>query len=203
MSDKKMKLAWYSGGVLIFGLSILFVSCTGLVKPTTPPLPVAVIVPPLIPHPLEGWADCRVCHATGFAGAPQMPSNHSERPSDVCLSCHAEASVSNGDSAPQTKSTSTTNATTTPSPAVKTAVAVILAKELYSAKCAACHGANRQGIPGFASALTPESLVVFSDNQIRGVIADGKPGTAMPAFKGSLTTEEINALLQFIKNTSP
>ncbi len=74
---------------------------------------------------------------------------------------------------------------------------------LFEANCAACHGANRQGISGLGPTLTPQSLAELSDTEIRDTILNGRPGTAMAGFKGRLNQEEIDALLQLIKHTSP
>lgn len=188
----KVKSAWYLGGVLVIGLSVLAVSCA-LVEPPVPAPPVATIVPPVIPHSLEGRADCRLCHEKGVGGAPQFPADHSRRPSDVCRTCHQEASVKNGGGAP----------IPIPMPPVEKTPAAVSATELFSNRCAVCHGSNRQGVPGLAPALTAESLTGRSDTEIKGAILDGRPGTAMPAFKGSLSPEEIDALLHLIKSPSP
>lgn len=85
----------------------------------------------------------------------------------------------------------------------ETAPSGIVAEELYGASCEACHGAVRQGVSGLAPALTPDSLAASSDADIRDAIADGVPGTAMPPFKGRLTSDEIDALLQLIKGVLP
>ncbi len=77
------------------------------------------------------------------------------------------------------------------------------AKALFGTNCAACHGINRQGTPGLAPALTPESLAALSDDAIRNTILKGKPNTAMSAFEGRLSVDEISALIQLIKRTSP
>ncbi|MBI2287906.1 MAG: c-type cytochrome [Chloroflexi bacterium] len=188
----KVKSAWYLGGVLVLGLTVLAISCA-LIEPPVPPLPVPTISPPVIPHSLEGRADCRLCHEAGIGGAPKFPADHNQRPSDVCLTCHVEAPGKNG---------VTTPLTVPPHPVEITPTAVS-AKELYGAKCAVCHGANRQGVTGLAPALTPESLATLSDTETRNAMLDGRPGTAMPGFKGALTLEEIDALLQFIKSASP
>ena len=42
-----------------------------------------------VPHPIEGRADCRACHETGVAGAPQFPTDHADRSNEVCIECHA------------------------------------------------------------------------------------------------------------------
>lgn len=194
MSETRGKWAWYLGGVLILGLAILGVSCdSGILPRKQPAAPTPTIVPPLIPHSLEGRADCRLCHEAGIGGAPQFPSDHSQRPSDVCLACHEPALVKERESA----------VATTPAPPLETKATAISAGELYGNRCAACHGVNRQGISGFAPALTAENLAALSDTEIRDMISDGRAGTAMPAFKGTLSPEEIDALLQLIKHTSP
>ncbi len=74
---------------------------------------------------------------------------------------------------------------------------------LYETNCVACHGANRQGIPNLGPALTPDSLAALSDTEIKDTISNGRPNTAMPPWKDTLSSEEIDALVQFIKNTSP
>ncbi len=77
------------------------------------------------------------------------------------------------------------------------------ASELYATSYAVCHGANRQGVSGLGTALTLDSLAELSDTEIRDAILNGQPGTTMPAFKSTLTPEEIDALLQLIKYASP
>ncbi|MBI2849845.1 MAG: c-type cytochrome [Chloroflexi bacterium] len=198
----KRKLIWYFGGALVAGLAALSVSCA-LVEPPNPPLPVAKIVPPAIPHTLEGRADCRLCHDSGLGGAPRFPADHSERPSDVCVVCHVKAPA-NGGREQVIALEHPVIPPPAPTPPVSPAKpAEVSAKDLYGGKCAACHGANRQGVPGFAPALTPESLAALSDDQTRFTISDGRAGTGMPPFKTSLSADEINALVEFIKYTLP
>ncbi len=73
----------------------------GLEKTTTPsavspgeisPTPPAPVVPPQVPHTLEGRADCLACHQTGVGETPKIPTDHSGRSNDVCLSCHKSES---------------------------------------------------------------------------------------------------------------
>jgi len=204
----KIKSARYLGAVLMLGLAALSASCS-LIEPPVPPLPVATIAPPFIPHRLEGRGDCRLCHATGVGGAPQFPvADHSRRPSDVCLACHRPAPglYAANEVIPMPMPVFPTETTppasgTTPSTGIPPAP--VSGKDLFVAKCAACHGINRQGTPGFAPALTPDSLAKLSDTDIMNTIADGYPGTAMPPFKASLSPAEIDALIQLIKHTSP
>ena len=77
------------------------------------------------------------------------------------------------------------------------------AEGLYESDCTSCHGANRQGVSRLGPALTPESLAALSDADVRDAILNGRPGTAMTTWKGILSPEEIDALVQFVKHTSP
>lgn len=97
----------------------------------------------------------------------------------------------------------TPTSNTTPSSAPTSTSSAINVEKLYAANCATCHGENRQGVSGLGDALTPEHLEDDSDAEIRETISNGIPNTTMPGFKDRLSSEEINALHQFIKYTSP
>ena len=97
-------------------------------------------------------------------------------------------------------SPATTTATT---PANTPPTSTINAGELYSTNCAVCHGANRAGTAGLGPALTPASLTDMSATQLNDIISNGRSGTAMTGFKGRINADEIEALAQFVKNTSP
>ncbi len=88
-------------------------------------------------------------------------------------------------------------------PAPAPAPTAIDANAIYTNICTVCHGANRQGVSGLGPALIPESLAALSDTEIKDAILNGRPGTAMTGFKDRFGPEEINALLQLIKYTSP
>jgi predicted CXXCH cytochrome family protein len=45
--------------------------------------------PSIIPHTLEGRADCLGCH--GPAGAHPFPKDHESRSATTCLACHVSA----------------------------------------------------------------------------------------------------------------
>jgi cytochrome c oxidase cbb3-type subunit 3 len=70
---------------------------------------------------------------------------------------------------------------------------------LYSQNCSACHGADGQHGPAIALA-NPEYQAIVDDNTLRDVIANGDPGTLMPAFArsagGMLTDAQIDALVK-------
>jgi cytochrome c oxidase subunit 2 len=75
-----------------------------------------------------------------------------------------------------------------------------LGESVYMTRCAACHQANGEGIPGAFPALkgSPMSL-----NDIDGhinIVVNGKAGTAMQAFSGQLTAKELAAVITYERN---
>ncbi len=74
---------------------------------------------------------------------------------------------------------------------------------LFAENCAACHGAEGRG--GAAIALAnPVYLAIADDASIRKVIAQGVPGTAMPAFAqsagGMLTDAQIDVIAKEVRS---
>ena len=108
------------------------------------------------------------------------------------------AFIKNWDSAPPVTLSSSPQAT--PSVAETTAID---ASKIFAERCSGCHGKNREGVSGLAPALTPERLAAVSDTEIKETISGGRSGTVMPAFESTLSPEQINALLRFIKDTLP
>ena len=67
----------------------------------------------------------------------------------------------------------------------------------YQSNCAACHGGQRQGSLG--PPLVPSRLSE-SDEFYINVIANGQPGTAMPAWAGlGVSDADIAVLMEFIR----
>jgi putative heme-binding domain-containing protein len=67
---------------------------------------------------------------------------------------------------------------------------------LYVAQCALCHGPNGEAVAGI-NLRRGQFRRAASDDELRGVIAVGVPGTPMPAFKFS--SSELDALVAFIR----
>jgi len=76
--------------------------------------------------------------------------------------------------------------------------------QLYTQRCAACHGAQGQGVAGLGAAiLTPSYLANRADTTLARIITDGVPGTAMMAFAqtkgGDITPAQIDALVRWMR----
>lgn len=94
-----------------------------------------------------------------------------------------------------------------PGPPVESAVAdprtVVNFETLYSLNCAGCHGTRGKG--GAAIGLAAHGYLAWvSDADLRSVIAEGRPRTAMPAFAhsagGMLSEKQVDALVAGIRS---
>ena len=79
-------------------------------------------------------------------------------------------------------------------------------KIVYEQRCAMCHGPQGRGDGPEAPFLSPRpgSLIsaatsVKSDADLMAVITNGKPRTAMPAWKDQLTDEQRQDVLAYIR----
>ncbi len=77
------------------------------------------------------------------------------------------------------------------------APAAIDAAPLYTATCAPCHGANREG--GLCPPLTAAALAGKDNDTLTNTITNGR--NAMPPMGGALTSDQIAALVNYLKNT--
>lgn len=71
--------------------------------------------------------------------------------------------------------------------------------ETYKRLCAGCHGAVGQGGKA-VSVNNPVLHETASDGYIRHAIANGRPGTPMPAFKQQLLAGEIDDLVVYLRS---
>lgn len=77
-------------------------------------------------------------------------------------------------------------------------------KALYARDCIACHGPNGRGMENLTTPLnSKEYLSAASEEIIFNVIADGRPGTTMPAWAqsrgGPYTDQTIRDLVAYIR----
>ncbi len=72
---------------------------------------------------------------------------------------------------------------------------------LYRANCAACHGTSGEGGIG-ASLNSPTFLAIASDAFLRDTIVNGRPNTAMPAWR-EFNVQELSDLLAWLRQWQP
>jgi cytochrome c55X len=73
------------------------------------------------------------------------------------------------------------------------------AELLYLLKhdCGSCHGMTRKG--GLGPPLLPESLSNRSPQLLVGVVLDGRPGTPMPPWRGELSEQDAQWLVEAMR----
>jgi cbb3-type cytochrome c oxidase subunit III len=78
---------------------------------------------------------------------------------------------------------------------------VELGKTTFNTFCVACHQPEGVGKPGVAPSLTsPEFLASASDDFLRTTISNGRPGTAMVAWKPVLGEQKIDAVIAYLRS---
>ena len=81
-------------------------------------------------------------------------------------------------------------------------------KAIYERHCVTCHGPGGKGDGPIGQALIPPAanltfLGKQSDQTILDTLRNGRPGTAMPAWKDDLNALELNHLLSFLRTLAP
>jgi mono/diheme cytochrome c family protein len=83
--------------------------------------------------------------------------------------------------------------------------AAMAGADVFTNNCAACHGQQGHGDGPASTALDPapknlpELSTIVADDYLFWRISTGKPGTAMTAWKGVLTDEQIWQVVSFIR----
>ena len=70
---------------------------------------------------------------------------------------------------------------------------------LFTANCAGCHGENAQG-GSIGPTLVSAELKAQDDDFYRQVISNGREGTAMPAWEGRLSAQDIEDVIAFLRS---
>lgn len=71
--------------------------------------------------------------------------------------------------------------------------------KIYAANCIACHQSAGQGVPGAFPALAGSKMVNGPPPDQIHIVLNGKPGTAMPAWK-SLSDTDIAAVIDYTRS---
>jgi mono/diheme cytochrome c family protein len=78
-------------------------------------------------------------------------------------------------------------------------------KALFQSKCVTCHGPEGKGdgpagkmLKPPAADFTSEASKKKSEEDLRNIIENGKPGTSMVAWRGSLSDAQIQDLLAYV-----
>jgi ubiquinol-cytochrome c reductase cytochrome b subunit len=85
--------------------------------------------------------------------------------------------------------------------------------QVYAQNCSSCHGAQGQGQPGAIPPLAGNPFVTGDPKAVIGVVLDGKQGpltvngqqynSMMPAWKQTLSAEQIADVISFIRSGLP
>lgn len=75
-----------------------------------------------------------------------------------------------------------------------------LGKQAYIENCAMCHQENGLGLPGAFPALKGSAIIEGPINEHLQIILNGKEKTAMQAYKGKLSAQEIAAIITYERN---
>ncbi|AUW06574.1 cytochrome c oxidase subunit II [Vibrio campbellii] len=73
-------------------------------------------------------------------------------------------------------------------------------ESIYTARCAVCHQANGEGIPGAFPAIKGSEIAKGPVMAHIDVLVNGRAGTAMQAFANQLSDQEIAAVITYQRN---
>lgn len=73
-------------------------------------------------------------------------------------------------------------------------------EQVYNSSCAACHQANGAGIPGVFPGIKDSPIAKGDVAGHIDIVVDGKPGTAMQAYKSQLSKADLAAVITFERN---
>ncbi|MGE3856777.1 MAG: copper resistance protein CopC [Dehalococcoidia bacterium] len=94
-------------------------------------------------------------------------------------------------------------------PILPTDESVAMGREIYQARCVSCHGTGGEGDGPQAASLNPPParltlhVPLHGDGDIYAFIAEGLPGTAMPAWRDTLTEDQIWHLVNYLRTLKP
>jgi len=63
--------------------------------------------------------------------------------------------------------------------------------------CGSCHGLKLTG--GLGKPLTPDALSGFTDTDLLTTILNGRPGTAMPPWRGVINEDDARYIIRLLR----
>lgn len=83
-------------------------------------------------------------------------------------------------------------------------------KKIYLESCQNCHGPTGKGDSDMAAYLTPKpanlaakTTQAKTDAQLRKIILEGRPGTAMSSYDGAFEEKQLDDLIAYIRSLTP
>lgn len=83
-------------------------------------------------------------------------------------------------------------------------------KKIYLESCQNCHGPTGKGDSDMAAYLTPppanltaKAAQAKTDVQLRKIILEGRPGTAMTGYDGAFEEAQLADLIAYIRSLKP
>lgn len=73
-------------------------------------------------------------------------------------------------------------------------------EQVYNTACAACHQVNGLGLPNVFPGLKDSPIALGDINAHIDIVVNGKPGTAMQAFKDQLSAVDLAAVITYERN---
>lgn len=73
-----------------------------------------------------------------------------------------------------------------------------LGQKTYGNVCASCHGGDQGGGRG-PNLFDPSLLAALSDTQFHSIIANGIPGTEMPAFASQFSDDQLHQVIAYVR----
>lgn len=73
-------------------------------------------------------------------------------------------------------------------------------EKVYSGTCAACHQPSGKGLPGVFPAIAGSAVATGPLAAHLDIVLNGKPGTAMQAFKAQLSAADLAAVITYERN---
>jgi cytochrome c oxidase subunit 2 len=141
---------------------------------------------------------------TNTTSAASNPAATPTSNANTALPASPTASSTTTTPAASTAVTATNSAATAPAaPSATKSLAELMqqGEKTYLTTCAVCHQPTGEGMPPTFPALKGSKIVTGPIDQHLNRVLNGKPGTAMQAFRDQLSDDEIAAVITYERNS--